>query len=346
MNLNDKLNLIEIVPLLDTLKLEKIEDEEYFSAKYSNYISNSRLSLINPLQDNDPKAFFEGLSKHNKYSDALIFGSAVHELVLQPELFKMVNHINRPTAKMGFMADELYKNYLDNNLGDNAVIEASNKINYYKGKMNDEKIRAVIDASTEYWDSRKEFESNNLSFTPIYLDSKSRERVVECVKALQSNATIQSLLNPTGILQNPISENEQAILLDIQVTVPNFDPFILKLKSKLDNYTIDLETNTVTVNDIKTIGKILSEFSNNFEKFHYYRELSMYCWLMSLVVKKYYNMDNCSILSNCLVVSTIPKYYTKVYEVTKGDFIKGWEEFKYLIRLVAYYCTKGYSFYE
>ena len=68
------LDSIKITPLLDTLRLEKIEDEEYFSKKYSNYISNSRLSLINPSQDNDPKAFFEGLSKHNKYSDALIFG--------------------------------------------------------------------------------------------------------------------------------------------------------------------------------------------------------------------------------------------------------------------------------
>lgn len=68
------LDSIQIIPLLDTLRLQKIDDEEYFSEKYSNYISNSRLGLINPEQDNDPQAFFEGLSKHSKYSDALIFG--------------------------------------------------------------------------------------------------------------------------------------------------------------------------------------------------------------------------------------------------------------------------------
>lgn len=71
---NDYLNSIEITPLIDTLRLQKISDAEYFSEKFNGYISNSRLSLINPEQDNDPKAFFEGLSKHNKYSDALIFG--------------------------------------------------------------------------------------------------------------------------------------------------------------------------------------------------------------------------------------------------------------------------------
>ena len=68
------LNSIEVTPLMNTLRLQKISDAEYFSSKFGGYISNSRLSLINPNQDNDPKAFFEGLSKHNKYSDALIFG--------------------------------------------------------------------------------------------------------------------------------------------------------------------------------------------------------------------------------------------------------------------------------
>ena len=68
------LDSIEIIPLMDTLRLQKIDDAEYFSEKFSGYISNSRFSLLNPYQDNDPEAFFEGLGKHNKYSDALIFG--------------------------------------------------------------------------------------------------------------------------------------------------------------------------------------------------------------------------------------------------------------------------------
>ena len=75
MNIGKKLlDDIQLVPLIDTLRIQKIDDSEYFSEKYNEYISNSRLSLINPEQDNDPEAFFEGLSKHNKYSDALIFG--------------------------------------------------------------------------------------------------------------------------------------------------------------------------------------------------------------------------------------------------------------------------------
>lgn len=341
----NNLSQIQIIPLLDTLKLQKIDDSEYFSQKYNGYISNSRLSLINPEQDNDPKAFFEGLSKHNKYSDALIFGSAVHELVLQPELFKLVMSVNRPTAKMGFMADELYKEYIREELSNASIVAASDKINYYKDKMNQDRIEAVITACSPYWKSREAYERSEISnITPIYLDPKSRERIIQCVKALEENKDIQKLLHPEGLLEDPISENEQAILLDVKVIVPECDPFVLKIKAKLDNYTIDKEVNTIVVNDVKTIGKIVSEFSNNFERFHYYRELAIYNWLLSLVAKKYYGMENCTIKSNCLVVSTIPKYYTKIYEVTRADFIKGWEEFKYLLKLVAYYYSKGYRF--
>lgn len=339
MNLND----IKITPLIDTLCLEKITDEVYFSEKYSNYISNSRLGLINPEQDNDPKAFFEGLSKHSKYSDALIFGSAVHELTLQPDLFELVETVDRPTAKMGFMADELYYNFLKNDLTDKAIIAASDKIGYYKGKMNKERIQAVRDTCHAYWCNREQVDKGVYPNTPIYLDPKSRERVISCVRALDKNKRIQKLLHPEGIMEKPVSENEQAILLDVQVEIPGVKPFILKLKAKLDNYTIDKETNTIVVNDVKTIGKILSYFEENFEKFHYYRELAIYCWLLSLCAKKFYGMKDCTIKSNCLVVSTIPNYYTKVYEVTKKDFVKGWNEFKKLLQLVSKYVATEYK---
>lgn len=330
---------------MDTLRLQKISDEVYFSERYANYISNSRLSLINPEQDNDPKAFFEGLSKHSKYSDALIFGSAVHELVLQPELFELVLSVDRPTSKAGFMADELYNQFKGEDPTDEAIIAASDKIDYYKGKMNNKRIAELREKCNNYWKTRAEYEKiTSSNKTPIYLDPKSRERVQQCVHALGQNKKIQDILTPTGILDTPVSENEQAILLDVRVEIPDCDPFILRLKSKLDNYTIDKETNTIVINDIKTIGKILSYFEDNFDKFHYYRELAIYSWLLGLCAKKFYNMENCTIKSNCLVVSTIPDYYTKVYEVTKEDFTKGWQEFKVLLRLVAYYYKEGYRF--
>lgn len=335
----------KITPLIDTLRLEKISDEEYFSEQYDNYISNSRLSLINPEQDNNPQAFFEGLGKHNKYSDALIFGSAVHELTLQPHLFFLNEEVDRPTSKAGFMADELYKIHKSNKeITDDHIIQASDKIGYYKGSMTQNRINELRAKCEDYWDTRLKWEKQyDGDLTPIFLDPKSRERVNACINALKENQKIQSLLHPSGLVKDPISENELAILLDVQIECENSKPFILRLKAKLDNFTIDTETGVIVVNDVKTIGKILSYFEDNFEKFRYYRELAIYTWLLSLCAKKFYGVDKCTIKSNCLVVSTIPDYYTKVYEVTKGDLAKGWCEFRNLLNLISQYVITDYK---
>ena len=47
--------------------------------------------------------------------------------------------------------------------------------------------------------------------------------------------------------------------------------------------------------------------------------------------------------TNCLVVSTIPDYRTKVYKVTNKEIDEGFKEFRYLLKLVAYYI--GYEGY-
>lgn len=68
-----KLSEIKITPILESLKLEKIDDEIYFSKQYDNYISNSRLGILKANLP-DPTKFFEGLQKNAKYMDCLIFG--------------------------------------------------------------------------------------------------------------------------------------------------------------------------------------------------------------------------------------------------------------------------------
>lgn len=339
---------IHITPILDSLRLEKIDDATYFSNKYSGYISNSRLSLINPEQDGSPELFFEGFSKHNIYSDSLTIGSAVHQLCLQPELFYLCNTVDKPTSKAGYMADKLYKNFLEGNLTNEVVIQASDKIDYYKGKMNSDRIEVLLAKCWSYWIDRKKHEEHiNQVGTPIYLDPRGRDKVQQCVSAIDRNKSIQNLLHPKGLLEDPISENEQAILLDVLVEVPEVEPFTLRLKSKLDNYTIDKEANTIVVNDIKTIGKILSEFNvsgGSIDRYHYRRELGMYMFLLQLCAQKYYDLKNPICKGNFLVVSTIPQYYTKVVPMSKKDFIEGFNEFKYLLRLAAYYYSKGYRF--
>ena len=337
-----QLSEIKLTPLLDTLQLIKISDAEYFSPKYGECISNSRLGLLNPRQGGSPESFFTGF-KDEGFISSLVIGSAVHELVLQNESFELAPALGKPTAKMGAMADELYPVWLEHPIRTSDITEASNKINYYKGKLTPDRIKQVNEQCIPYWKARKKLVSNS-NKELIYLDDKSRDTVYNCVEALTNNPQVQELLHPSGLIDAPISLNENALLLDVQAECPNGKTFIMHLKAKLDNFTIDLESDTVVVNDVKTIGKVVSEIDSNISKYHYSRELAMYLFLLRLYVIKEYGIENPTMKANYLVVSTVPQYYTKVRAMTKKECYEGLHEFRTLLRYAAYQIGyNGYS---
>ena len=330
---------VKLIPLFDTVQLIEMSDEEYFSEKWAGYISNSTLALINPDQDGSPQIYKEGLSKHPKYSDSLVFGSAVHELVLQPKEFAVVNNVDRPTAKMGAMADELYKTFLSNKgvVSDKDIIAASDKIDYYKGKMDSIKIENVKDKCINYWWDRRDWETehNNSGTEPIYLDPKSREKLQLCLASVEANKEVQDLLHPKGVFEEPISMNEAALFMDVKAEHEGKET-ILKLKGKLDNFTIDIETNEVVLNDLKTTGHWLIDFGDSFKKYHYNRQMAMYAWMLRSYIQKQYNIKPSSLMANMLLVCTVPDYRAGVFRVTNGEIRKGFLEFKDLLQRVAY----------
>lgn len=331
---------INIIPLIDTLRLEKIDDSIYFSKKYSNYISNSRLGL---LKSSGPEAFFAGFKPI--YSSSLDLGSAVHCMSLQSDLFTICEEVDKPTAKLGVLADKIYKELKGKMPTTKQICQVSKEIDYYHGNLSEKQIQNVFDKCVPYWASRECFERHYSGDKEvIYLDKKTRETAFNCLKALKNNKSIQDILNPKSDFGTPICENEQAILLDVLVQIPELKTeFKLKLKSKLDNYVIDTYSNEIQVNDIKTLGRIISEFSTNITKYSYNREIAMYSFLLSLVAKKYYNLANPVVKGNYLIVSTIPQYYTKVVPMTTRMFKEGFNEFKQLLRLVAYYVATDYK---
>lgn len=328
---------MKITPLLETLRLQKIDDSTYFSKKYSNYISNSRLSLINPKQDGSPEKFFEGFKPF--YSPSLQIGSAVHAIVLQPESFHIADDLGKPTSKMGIMADELYSDYINGTLDNEKIREISLKVDYYSNALwGEAKFKKVIDDCTPYWEARKHYSEaiSDNSVEELYLDYRSRQIAISCIESLQNSNYILDKMHPkTEFPDSIISENEQAILLDIKVEMENSESFILKLKAKLDNYVIDTLNNTICVNDIKTLGKTVDKMNENIDRFHYNREFAFYLYLLNLVAQKYYGLKNPIAKGNYLVVSTIPGYYTKVVPLTKKMLQEGFDELKYLIHLVA-----------
>ena len=330
MNLSEQ---IKITPLLDTLRLEKIDDKVYFSEKYADYISNSRLGFINPEQDGSPQKFLDGFAGNKIFSDSLGLGSMVHEGILQPDFFEIAPDLNRPTAKVGFIADELIKYGKD--YTEEQFLLACKEVDYYKGNPSQKKRDEIEPLIKEYLDRYHNYDWNKeLEYTPM-LDSKTREKGLACIEALKNNKKVQSLLHPTGLIEDPISECEQAILLDVKVEAPDLPKFVVRLKAKLDNYTIDKESGLITVNDVKTIGQTLDKCDNQVQKYHYYREMAIYCYLLTQCARKFYDIERPRVKSNFLWVSTIPTYYTKVTPMTDKLFKQGMNEFKELLRMAA-----------
>lgn len=332
---------IKIIPLLDTLKLEDIDDDVYFSEYSKEYISNSRLGK---LVKEGVEAFFK--NEPSPYNPSFETGSLIHQQVLQPESFEVIEGVFKPTAKAGLMAEALYK--ADGTTPtDDEIKSMSYKIGYYKDKLTSNRLKEFRTKAEPYWRDRFIYEQNNPfkkgNKKRIYTDERNFELLTNCLRTLNENQDIQKLLHPTGIVDSPITGNEKTILLDIQMEIPEYKPKIYKLKAKLDNFSIDTEENIITVNDLKTCGKPISYF--NPVQYSYQREIAFYSWLLKLVSNKFYNIEKPTIKGNFLVVSTVPEYDTCVYPMTPKLFKSGIEEIKYLLRCVAYFNqVKGYEF--
>lgn len=315
--------MITVRPIIDSLKVLDISDESYFN-EYKDYISNSRLSLINPDQGGSVEKYLEN-KKMN--SGSFLLGSAVHAEILQPGEFTIFGNVGRPTAKLGLMADELAKDYP--NITDDLIIAASDKIDYYKGKMNAARISDVRTKCQEYWGKRKYMAGDN----NLYLDDPAYIKYRGCVNSIKDNTEIQRLLNPEGLFDEPIIRNELAVVITFEVVNTETGQVVeLPFKAKLDNFTIT--DGAVVLNDLKTTGHLLQDFPESFNKFHYYRQMAVYAWLLKTICSvKGTPID--TFTANMLVVSTVPDFHSQVFKVKRSDIIRGFEEFKYLLHKVA-----------
>ncbi|WP_287385699.1 PD-(D/E)XK nuclease family protein [Lachnospira sp.] len=325
--------MIEIELIPDSIKYIQMDDERYFSKEFSNCISNSKLSLINPEQGGSKEKYLNGLGKN--CSDSLVFGSAVHELVLQPDDFYLEDSVDRPTSKLGFVADDLYKKYSEKGtITKKDIIDSCKTIGYYANTIenNEDKISYVTDSCLPYIVERYNIEKDSLS-TPIFLDEKSRTKCMECTQKVLGDINIQRLLHP----ETGSSENEAALFIDFKATdTETGKSVILRIKGKLDNFTIDPENKNLVLNDLKTTGHLLKDFPNSFKKFHYPRQMAIYTLLLKEYARVYHSIDSPnSIRANMLIVSTISGYFTGVYKVSKEEIEEGFKEFIELLKLAA-----------
>lgn len=240
----------EITILLDTLRLEKMTDAEYFASKG---ISNSRLSLINPDEDGSFEKYEVGIT--SEYSESFALGSAIHAMVLQPDYF-IISDIDKPAGKLGLFAEEMYRLRKEGMPIHKAIPLASETANYYSGKLKDKRLKTALQTSLPFYLQRLKYVEDERKET-IFISSGLRVKYNQCMANIEKKESLVfETLYPEGLLTPAEFYNEYAIFCDVEyVDTETGEVTRLTLKGKLDNFTIDHESQTITLNDLKTTGK-------------------------------------------------------------------------------------------
>lgn len=224
-----KLSDIHLVPDLNSVFREKISDSVYFSSLYSDYISNSRLKLINPDQFGCPSKYLQGFT--GETTQSLSIGSAVHELLLQPDDFRLVD-VDKPSAKLGQVVEEIYRNRHNGNSIYDSIINACKRIHYYENNLSNSRITFIIREGFKYY---QQIGTYMFDESAILLSKKDRLIVEKCIYNLNTTKQISSLLKPTDIFGDPIlSFNEDAFFINLNGTYQD-KSCTLKVKMKADN---------------------------------------------------------------------------------------------------------------
>jgi len=323
----------KIIPDMSSIRKMDMSDEEYFSKKYNNYISNSRLKYINP-----------------KFTtNSLNIGSAVHELILQPKDFVLLPKMGKPSAKLGEVADMVYNLEKDGVDRIDAIRQACLKVGYFVNQI-DRKINFIIEKCTPYWDKLNEPRTKKVDVEEILLSDNDYDTVTACIDSCNSNSEIMSKLHPTDAFGEPYeSYNEIAFFIDFIVTYKDKQCARLKFKMKADNYTIDRENRILTLNDLKTSSKPAAWFMNeeygSLIHYHYYRQLYLYNWILWLYYSKEGITKENGWKSECnfLVVHTGGEFDSKCCKLNDYWLKRGKIEGEYLLKRIAAYEIFGWN---
>lgn len=279
---------IKIVP--GSIQLLKMTDAEYFSTEYKDYISNSKLGLVNPDEGGSIEKYLSGFT--SKYSESFELGSAIHAKILQPDYYTIAD-IHKPTGKLGVWAEHMYKYRQQGMPIHEAIYMAAGSADYYAGKLSGTRLKTALRSSLSFYLQRMKF-VEELGKDPIFMSLGMKSKFDECMLNIQDKSSkILDTLYPEGLLGSAEFFNEYAILCEVDVADEETgEVTTVKLKAKLDNFTVDHETSTVTLNDLKTTSSPLSYFMGNhvkvtresgeesiewydgsFQKYHYYRQM-------------------------------------------------------------------------
>lgn len=342
-----KLSDFRIIPDFNSVRREEIDDATYFSPQYSCYISNSGLKWIDPKSGGSPQLF----KNHPKLkSTSLAIGSAVHEVLLQPESFALAPKVNKPSAKLGEVIDEI-PNFLTEGVElDDAIKQAALKVDYFTASINS-KIDSIKDAYNKYTENVAKLGAPPEGKEWVIVSDKDWDVVNACINSCTSNEQIMDLLHPKDPFGDPTGESycEDAFFMNYIVIYKGKQCATLRFKMKADNWTINFDEKLITLNDLKTTGKSVNLFMSDegsFNHFSYARQMFVYGEILWYYCIRRYGVSKeqgWRFKSNMLVVETIPNNWSRAFYVSDSQLQEGRKMLRECLCRVAYCEIFGYD---
>lgn len=335
-----KLSDFRIIPDLTSIQRIKMSDERYFSSEFKEYTSNSKFNDILPSRGGSPQEYFNPSKK--KSTSSLSLGSAIHELILQPEEFELAEELDKPTAKLGNFVERCVYYRKQGKTIYETIHLAAKDADYYVSSIDTNFRKALEKGFAFYWKSK------NLANNVITLPNAMRDQCVACVNSILNNKQIINKLHPVDEWDDEIpSFNEEAFFIDFIVLYKD-KASVIKFKMKADNWTYDPDNKVVTLNDLKTTSKPIPWFMNqeygSMVHFNYYRQMYIYSYILEEYCRRYMGFnESWKMECNMLVVQTSETFQSACFHVNDHYLQMGKEEFEETIKKIAYYSIFGYE---
>lgn len=315
------------------MKLDKQKEEEFYSKPFNfSYSSLNRL-LFSPflfykdyiLQDKEIRT-----DKH------LVEGKLVHCLVFQPEkleeLFSIVpgrvpsENVKKILKSLTLNTDVTVLTDVDNFV----ILDSLKEENLYQSLKTDEQRLTKVQT-----DDHQAYYKFICTTGKDVIDNDTLEKCKEQANIIKENEKVMELFDKG-------KTDFELDTLEIYKEKPlecKLSKYEFGLKGIVDYYNIDHETKTISIVDLKTTSKTVSDFVDSIEYYNYWLQAAIYT---KLVLSTHDDIKDYKILFTFVVIDKYNQVVPfNVSDVTMRDWAKG---MKGILDIAAYhYKKRNYS---
>tara|TARA_R110002167_G_scaffold177167_3_gene376944 strand:+ start:1890 stop:2876 length:987 start_codon:yes stop_codon:yes gene_type:complete len=294
--------------------IKNLEKEKVFYAKKDFCFSYSSLNklLFSPSLFYKEYILFDREVRTDKH---LIEGKLVHCLLFEPE--NVLKKFNLVPGRAP--SDNIKKVMKDMSLYTDAktladcskqALESLKTLNLFQSlKTDEQRLKKVIVPDNEpYWSFL-----NNTNVDVI--DNDTMNKCLDKVEMLKNNKDVMNLFEKkeTDFELDPMETHAEKYL-KAELTDQSFG-----LHGYIDFYKIDHDKKLVTICDLKTTGKTISDFKDTIDFYNYWLQAAIYCKLVYDTLGE--KADEYTIEFKFVVIDTYKQVY--VFDVSE-ETLSGW----------------------